>query len=305
MTQGEGSPRKDEGTRMSSPPALKDPAWAFAHCAAQIRDGDPDRYFATLYAPADKRPHLFALYAFSREVARIRETVSEALPGEIRLQWWRDTLQGEARGDVRANPVAAALDEAIVRFRLPRQALVDLVDARTLDLYDDPMPTLADFEGYAGETSSSVIRLSSLILDEGGDPGAADAAGHAGVAYALARLLRALPWHARRGQVFLPMQVFERHAVTREDIVAGRAGPGFAAALAELRAIARDHLRRARALRATVPPAIVPAFLPVALVEPYLRRMETREYDPFRTVVDLPQWKRQWLLWRAARRGGV
>ena len=67
--------------------------------------------------------------------------------GEIRLQWWRDALQGEARGDVRANPVAAALDDAIVRFRLPRQALVDLIDARVFDLYDDPMPTLNDSRG--------------------------------------------------------------------------------------------------------------------------------------------------------------
>jgi phytoene synthase len=285
--------------------ASSDPSWSFAHCEALVRAGDPDRFFAALFAPGGKRPFLFALYAFSLEIARIRDSISEPALGEIRLQWWRDTLQGEARGNVRGNPVAAALDDAIVRFRLPRQALVDLVDARAFDLYDDPMPTLADFEGYAGETSSAVIRLSSLILNEGGDPGAADAAGHAGVAYALAGLLRALPWHARRGQVFLPMQVFARHGVTREDIVAGRAGPGLTAALAELRAIARDHLRRARALHATVPPAIVPAFLPVALVEPYLRRMEGRSYDPFRTVVDLPQWKRQWLLWRAARRGAV
>src|SRR5947209_4925488 len=140
-------PWNDGGRVMPSPPALKDPAWAFAHCEAQVREGDPDRYFATLFAPADKRPFLLALYAFSREVARVRETVSEALPGEIRLQWWRDTLQGEARGDVRANPIAAALEETVVRFRLPRQALVDLIDARTFDLYDDPMPTLADLEG--------------------------------------------------------------------------------------------------------------------------------------------------------------
>ena len=77
---------------------------------------------------------------------------------------------------MRANPVAAALDDAIVRFRLPRQALVDLIDARAFDLYDDPMPTLADLEGYCGETSSSLIRLGSLILADGSDPGAADAA---------------------------------------------------------------------------------------------------------------------------------
>ena len=281
-----------------------DPAWRFAHCESLVRAADPDRFFASLFAPADKRPFLFALYAFGHEVARVRDSVSDPALGEIRLQWWRDALEGEARGDVRRNPVAAALDDAIVRFRLPRPALVALVEARTFDLYDDPMPTIDQLEGYAGETSSALVRLASLVLNDGADPGAADAAGHAGVAYAVTGLLRAFPWHARRGQAFLPMQVFERHGVAREDVVAGRTGPGLLAALAELRALARDHLRRARALRATVPPAIAPAFLPTALVEPYLARMERRGYDPFRTVVDLPQWRKQWVLWRAARAGG-
>ena len=280
-----------------------DPAWPFSHCEALVRDGDRDRYFATLFAPADKRPFLFALYAFSLEAARVRESVSDPMPGEIRLQWWRDALQGEARGNVRANPVAAALDDAIVRFRLPRQALVDLVDARIFDLYDDPMPTLADLEGYAGETSSALIRLASLVLNDGADPGAADAAGHGGVAYAVAGLLRAFPWHARRGQVYLPAQIFNRYGVSRDAIVLGRVEPGLPAALAELREIARDHLRRARGLRATIPPPVLPGFLPVALVEPYLARMEGGGYDPFRTTIDLPQWRKQLILWRAARAG--
>ena len=99
--------------------------------------------------------------------------VSEPLPGEIRLQWWRDALQGEARGDVTANPVAAALDDTIVRFRLPR--------ARASSTSSTPAsststttrcPTLTDLEGYCGETSSALIRLASLILADGGDPGA-------------------------------------------------------------------------------------------------------------------------------------
>jgi 15-cis-phytoene synthase len=280
-----------------------DPDWSFSHCETLVREGDRDRYFAALFAPADKRPALFALYAFNLEIARVRESVSDPMPGELRLQWWRDALQGEARGNVRANPVTAALDDSIVRFRLPRQALVDLVDARGFDLYDDPMPTIADLEGYAGETSSALIRLAAIILNDGADPGAADAAGHAGVAYAVAGLLRSFPWHARRGQVFLPAQVFNRHGVSREDIVLGRGGPGLAAALAEIREIARDHFRRARGLRATIAAAILPAFLPVALVEPYLARMERAGHDPFRTSVDLPQWRRQLALWRAARRG--
>jgi phytoene synthase len=269
----------------------------FAHCEALVREGDPDRYWASLFAPPDRRGHLHALYAFNYEIARVRESVREALTGEIRLQWWRDALQGEARGDVRANPVAAALDDTIVTFRLPRQPLVDLIDARIFDLYEDPMPSLNDLEGYCGETSSSLIRLSSIIL-AGGDPGAADAAGHAGVAYAITGLLRAFPWHARQGQVYVPADILARHGVVRDDIVAGRGGPGLTNALADLRAVARRHRDQARTLRATVPAAAEPAFRSLALVEPYLRAMERRDYDPFHTQVDLPQWRRIWALWR-------
>jgi phytoene synthase len=278
--------------------AASDPSFNFGHCEALVREGDPDRYWASLFAPADKRPHLHALYAFSFEVARVRDAVREAMVGEIRLQWWRDALQGEARGDVRSNPVAAALDDTIVRFRLPRQALVDLIDARVFDLYDDPMPTVNDLEGYAGETSSSLIRLASLVLGDGGEAGPPDAAGHAGVAYAIAGLLRSFPWHARRGQVYVPADLLARHGVVREDIVAGRGGPGLLSALSDLRAIARRHLDQARTLRATIPSNVLPAFRPVALVEPYLRAMERPGYSPLETPVDLPQWRRIWTLWR-------
>jgi 15-cis-phytoene synthase len=161
---------------------------------------------------------------------------------------------------------------------------------------------MADLEGYCGETSSLLIRLASLVLAEGADPGAADAAGHAGVAYAITGLLRAFPWHARRGQLYLPADVLGRHGVKRDDIVMGRGGPGLVAALAEMRSAAHDHWQRARALRATIPPAVAPAFLPAALVPGYLKAMEARDYDPFRTIVDLPRWRKLALLWWAARR---
>lgn len=283
--------------------AARDLPSAFAHVETLLRAGDPDRFFAALFAPAEKRPYLYALYAFSLEIARVRDSVSEALPGEIRLQWWRDALQGEMRGDVMANPVAAALDDTIVRFRLPRQALVNLIDARVGDLYDDPVPTLNDLEGYCGETSSILIRLASLVLADGGDPGSPDPAGHAGVAYAVTGLLRAFPYDVRRGRIALPQSVLDEHGLARDDLLAGKGGRPLDAALSEMRGLARRHLDQARGFRATLPADVRPAFLPVALVEGYLRQMERRDYDPFGTVVDRPLWLKQWALWRAARGG--
>jgi phytoene/squalene synthetase len=64
--------------------------------AHSVRAADPDRYFATLFAPPTVRPYLFAFYAFNAEVSRIAESVREPMLGAIRLDWWRETAEGAA-----------------------------------------------------------------------------------------------------------------------------------------------------------------------------------------------------------------
>ena len=286
---------------MPAPAALSDEAAV----ATLLREQDPDRALTTLFAPPEARDGLQALYAFSGEIARVRELVSDPLPGEMRFQWWRDLLAGSARGAAEAHPVAAQLLLTLERFRLPRQPLLDLIEARTFDLYDDPMPTVTDLVGSCGETASALIRLGALVLADGRDPGGAEAAGHAGVAYAVTGLLRAYPWHAQRSQLYLPADLMARHGLTRDAALSGIPGPALLAVLADLRALARHHLAETRARIGGVVPAIAPAFLPVALVEPLLARMERPDYDPFRTIIGLPPWRRLWTVWRAARRSGL
>jgi phytoene synthase len=277
-----------------------DLAESYRYCEELLQTDDRDRWLAGLFTPAEARPHLHALYAFSLEVARVREVVSEPMPGEIRFQWWRDALMNEARGDLQANPVAGALIDTIERFRLPKPALLDLIDARTFDLYDDPMPTVHALEGYCGETASALMRLAAIVLMRGGDPGGAEATGHAGVAYALTGLLRAFPWHAARGQVYVPADILGRHGLSPEMIISGSSTPQLLAALADLRGLARRHIDAAYGgLSRMAAPARI-ALLPLALCEPYLKRMEKRGYDPYESHIDLPQWRRQWALWRAA-----
>src|SRR6202012_3984343 len=111
-----------------------------------------DRFVPARFPPAGVRKHLYALYAFNGEIARVRELAREALPGEIRLQWWRDAIVGEARGEGSANPVAAALLDTISPCRLPADPLIRLIDAHAFDLYDDAMATLADLDAYARDT---------------------------------------------------------------------------------------------------------------------------------------------------------
>jgi phytoene synthase len=165
------------------------------------------------------------------------------------------------------------------------------------------MPTLNDLEGYCGETVSALIQLSALVLAGGTDPGTADASGHAGVAYGMTSLLRAMPFHAARGQVYLPGDILIKHGAETADILAGRSTPPLIAALDELRAVARRHLIAARAGLQQAPATVRPAFLPLAFIEPMLKRMDRPGYEPFRDLIDSPQWLKQLRLWRAARRG--
>jgi phytoene synthase len=273
---------------------------AFDHCEQAVRDGDKDRFLATLFAPLKHRRPLYALYAFNLEIAKVREIAREPMPGEIRLQWWRDVLGGAGRGDVSAHPVAAALRETVVRYQLPPKMLEDLIDARQFDLYDEPMTSLAELQLYAVRTSSALINMAARVLSDGRDV-AGDLAGHAGIAYSISGLLRALPIHAARRQLYVPADVLERHKARSEDIFAGHATTEVRAALAELRLHVRQHLDSAQKLAADAPPAIAPALLPVTLVRPVLDRMEKRSYQPFKPS-EIPQWRRQWMLWRAARR---
>lgn len=268
---------------------------AFAHCAELVRTADRDRFLASLFAPADRRDAVHALYAFSIEVARVREAAREPLPGEIRLQWWTDVLNGERAAEAQANPVAAALLATIARYGLVVSTLTALIEASRFDLYDEPMVTVADLEAYAKSRSSVVFALAAQIL---AGVGAEIAAGPAGIAYAIAGLLRAFPLHASRGQLYVPIELLDRHKVRPQDVIAGKSSVGLKAALSDLQAIARDRLRAAQPRIAALRRSVIPVFLPIALVRPSLDRLERS--DPF-APREIPAWRRQWLIWRAAR----
>ena len=166
---------------------------------------------------------MFALYAFNLEVARIRELARGPLAGEIRLQWWSDVLAGERHGEWQGHPVAAALTATIEAYGLTRSRFAKLVDARRFDLYTDAMQTLADLEAYADAVSTTLIMLSAQILAAGREADIGEVAHHAGVAYAIAGLLNAFPIHARQGQLFVPIEVLQRHGADRQALAAGPA----------------------------------------------------------------------------------
>ena len=269
------------------------------HCAELVRSHDFARYASTLFVPSEQRRALLAIYAFNVEISRVREQVSQPLPGEMRLQWWTDMLAGAGHGGVEGNPVAAELMLAIRSFRLPVEQLSRLIDEHQFDLYNDPMPTMAALEGYANETCSALLSLAAAIAGRHSDA-IEHLARHAGLAQGIAQVIAALPLDASRRQLFVPLQVLESHGSGMEEVFSGEETPKLRAALQQLVGEAREHLTTAFALLRDIPPEVRPVFLPLALVRGDLKRMSRADSAPFVPHVT-SRLRTLWTLWRASR----
>ncbi|TJV39207.1 MAG: phytoene/squalene synthase family protein [Mesorhizobium sp.] len=267
-----------------------------------VRAADHDRYLTALYAPADKRDALFSLYAFNAEIAGIRDRIHEPLPGEVRLQWWRDVIA--AGGEAGAgHPVAEALNATVAAFKLPKLAFENMLEARIFDLYDDPMPSRTDLEGYCGETAAALIQLAAMVLDPVEAPRFAELAGRAGCAQAMTGLLLLLPLHRKRGQCFVPADSLAAAGSSPEEFVAGDGGPGAQRAVAAMMALAREHLCAFERGAVALPASLRAAFLPLALSRAYLGKMERARQSPLDGVVRLSALRLHWLLLRRASKG--
>jgi phytoene synthase len=235
---------------------------SFSYCERLVREEDRDRFLATLFAPAHARPALFAIYAFDIEIAHISSRVSEPLAGEVRLQWWRDIITGVSLEQAAGSPVAAALVETIERHALPEQIFFELIEAQRDALYRKPVETIAEFEEWSAKTSGGVFALASRVLSGG----------------------QANHDHASHDHL-------SAHAGTALSCMKAAApGPN----LQDYSDLADRHLTHARALLPPSAAAVTAAFLLLALVRPALREVAKRG-------APLPQWRRQWILWRASK----
>lgn len=260
------------------------------YCADQVRRHDHDRFICTLFAKPHARAGLHALLAFNLELARIREAVSQPLLGQIRLKWWSEALDGVFAGKPPQHAIAEALADTVRRFDLPRDPFDTLIEARNLDMTDAAPADLAALIDYAEGTSAALfdLKLSILGVDA---PAARAAARDVGVAWALAGLARAVPFHARARRIYLPADLNRDAGLDVFRLFDGRlSDPRVAGSLAQVvthvAESARSRLAAARARHRQVPKPALPALLPATMATRDLRRLRRAGYNPFKLAPD-------------------
>ncbi len=218
-------------------------------CAALVERGDPDRFAAVMAAPVGARAVLWPLYAFNLEVARAPWVTAEPMIAEMRLQFWRDVVEGAAQGQMRAHEVAGPLAEVIRIKALPVDVLDRLVEARRWDIYRDAFADRAAFDAYLDDTAGGLMWCAARALDA--PAGAENAVRLYGRAAGLAAFLRAVPELEARGRI---------------PLIDGRAE-----AVAALAREGLGWIAQARAMRGRVPKSVHPALLAGWQTAPVLR----------------------------------
>lgn len=251
-----------------------------SYCAEYVRKNDRDRFLCALFADPAKREDLFTLYAFNQEISKTREMVSEAMLGQIRLQWWRETLDGIEKGEVRKHEVVEPLANLLARGQIKREDLDALIDAREFDLEDTAPKDLDELDLYVDRTSGKLAVLAASLLGARSDK-SLEAARLAGQAYGLVGILRAIVFHGRAKRLYLPTETMDRHGVKQGDIFEFRSTDSVKEMTGALASHALLRIARARKSRKALPKSALPAALPLILGEGYLRKLRKAGYDPF------------------------
>jgi phytoene synthase len=267
-------------TREAAAPAILEAA----------RNGAYDRAIAALLSPKPERDALLALAAFSAELVRIApQTRREPQMGEIRLQWWREALENPA-APVTGHPVADAMKAGMLRHGWSTADVIGIIDSHAHDGIADAFADDAELIATLTLGEGTLFRLAAATLGMTAGPDLERIAGDAGVTYGLARRLMALPELVAIGHVPIPQARIHAAGIELPKILAIEAD--VASLVGELSGLADGKLVAARQAVGRLPRKFRCAFLPLALVGPYLRKAGQAGRNALRDPADVAPFER-------------
>ena len=241
----------------------------------QLKQVDPDRCRAAMFADKHIRERLLLLYAFHYELAKVPELVSEPMIGAIRYQWWRDAIAEIYDGKaVRQHEITVPLAAMIADCDIPRFWLDKLIDGRERDLDPRPFANLDEAKTYCKDTSGILMQLAVKVTGHTPD----DKVMAAGQAWGLTGLARAFRYY-QSGML---------SAVSFDALCA---------------AAKQSHIESA-GLKSLGSP-VFPACAYAALVPGYITRLSHKEHDPATQSVSYSPLRKRLRLLGAVMRGRV
>ncbi|MBB2201236.1 phytoene/squalene synthase family protein [Gluconacetobacter tumulisoli] len=196
-------------------------------CGDIARRSDPDRFFCSLFLPPVLREDAFTVIAFNHESVRAvtgtqSRSVAGPLAGMIRLQWWREIVEGAPH----PHEVAAPLRDLIARGRVDRGTLLGILDAREAELEG-----LTDRDAWCRAMLCGAGGVQRAIAEAAGlqDEDALKGIALRGAAFGMGGLLRHLDAVLQGGRCPLPEDALNASGLSRDGVRDGvdpvRLGP--------------------------------------------------------------------------------
>lgn len=219
---------------------------AFAYCEARTK-AHYENFPVGLFVPKEKRPYVYALYAFARAADDFAdEPIYEGVRRQ-KLDDWESLLHRACRGEAEG-PIFVALGETVRRLGIPKELLLDLLSAFRQDTEKRRYESWEDLLDYCRRSANPVGRLVLLVFGEHDEalPPLSDAI--------CTGLQLANHWqdaaidYTQKDRVYVPEDLMRRHGVSAWDFDRGRASDAWRALMAELVARTRELFARGKPL---------------------------------------------------------
>jgi phytoene synthase len=124
---------------------------------------DPDRTLALSYVPTPKRAGLGALWRLDVAIGAVLAGGREPLISQIKLAWWRDSLEKLDREPAPGEPVLQEIAAHVLSRSIQGRQLARLEEGWSALLGPDPL-TDAELHAYAAGRGALLFRFSSSLL---------------------------------------------------------------------------------------------------------------------------------------------
>ncbi len=267
------------------------------YCSDLVNRFDYDRYLTVLYAPADRRDALFALYAFNYEISRIREAVSEPMLGEIRLQWWREAIDDIFLGTtIRGHDVLPSLAAAIKEYDLSRDMFMAIIEGKAQDIYDENPKDMVALEDYLSMTAGNLSCLAAHIL---GQKDSDDLVQRLGIAWGYVGLIRSITYYISLKKSFIPLKLIDKYNI-KGKFLSQEHSEGMKSSLLEFYQQADEHLNYISENKSRIDSESRSVFLLSALTRSYMKTIKKADFNVFRLEEKADALSRQWRLLSSA-----
>src|SRR5262244_1538169 len=180
-------------------------------------------FYAFLCLPRPQREAIYAVYAFCRIVDDAVDVGHDRAVQRKELEHWRGEIAEVFEGRPE-HPAAQRLQEAVRRFRIPREALNEIIAGVEMDLDRSTYDTFEELYEYCYRVAAAV-GLCCIEIFGYTDPRTRDYAVNLGIALQLTNIMRDLRTDADRGRIYLPLDEIRRFGYSEDELLHGRHTP--------------------------------------------------------------------------------